>query len=131
MFKKFVTGILFLGFAALPSFADNHEIKLDEEQVIKGTYQGTKHGQILMTTSDGRNLVIPSMILFWQTNPSVSQSQLEIGQEFTVVLPEDQIMRVIQKTDEPTILGSYEGVYRIPSATVATWKLDETEAASR
>lgn len=131
MFKKFMTGILFLGFAALPSFADNHEIKLDQEQVIKGTYQGTKHGQILMTTSDGKDLVLPSMTLFWQDSPPISQSQLTIGQELTVVLPEDQIFRVMQNSDEPTILGSYEGVYRIPSAQVATWKLDETEAASR
>lgn len=132
MFKKFMTGILFLGFAALPSFADNHDtIKLDQDQVLRGTYQGTKHGQILMTTTDGRNLVLPSMILFWQDSPPISQSQLEIGKEFTVILPEDQMMRVIQRTGEPTILGSYEGVYRIPGETFATWKLEETEAATR
>lgn len=111
---------------ALPGFTETKDIKLDQTQEIQGTYQGTHMGQVLFRTADGLDLELPSMTLFWHAHPPVSQSQLEVGQEVTVHLPEDLILRVVNGEPNPMVLGNYEGIYKVPSEQVATWKVQDS-----
>ena len=141
MLKKIVGGLMVLGLSALPALADENapmtlqgreEICLSRPEVISGTYQGEHMGQILMRTSDGKDIELPSMTLFWYGDPSVRQADLKVGDELTVVLPEDAQMRIIQnEAGDRVVLGDFEGVHQIPQETVTSWQIDEMEAASR
>ena len=126
MLKKMIIGMVLLTGMA---FAD-HSLELRQDQVLEGTFQGTHMGQILMRTPDGRDLEIPSMAVFWYSERPVVQSQLKVGDNLRMILPEDLIVRVVQP-GEPQTLANYEGIHKVPSSVVGSWDTRDMEAATR
>jgi hypothetical protein len=133
-------GLIFLAGASLPALAaegttldgtTSGTYHLQNEEMIRGTYQGMHRGQILMKTDAGTDIVLPSMSLFWGTSPQVHLSDLTVGQPLTVALPADSYLRVINNRPETVVLGGYNGVYHIAHPTVSSWKTITTEAAGR
>ena len=136
-----LTGLMLLG-ASLPGFSehtkydrdsrlDPNMINLKDDQKIEGTFQGFHQGQILMRTTGGQDIELPSMSLFFGTDPQIHQSELTIGQPLTVCLPQHSVMHVISTADGRTTLGSYDGVAKIPSSTVTAWESEAVWAADR
>ena len=97
-------------------------LKCDEK--ISGTFQGFHYGQILMKTDAGENVELPSMALFFYTDPQVHQSELQVGQHLTVCLPDRTVMRVIYGGGPVLTLGTYDGVSKIPQTVVSSWNTD-------
>lgn len=133
-------GLLLLAGASIPALASegttldgttSGTYHLQNEEMIRGTYQGMHMGQILMKTDAGTNIVLPSMSLFWGTTPQIHLSDLTVGQALMVGLPADSYLRVINNQPETVVLGGYNGVYHIANPTVASWKTTTIEAAGR
>lgn len=126
MLKKILMGVVLLTGMA---FADQR-LELRQDQILEGTYQGTHRGQILMRTADGRDLEIPSMAVFWYSERPVVQSQLKVGDNLRMILPDRMIVRVINP-GEPNTLGNYEGIHKVPGSVVGSWNTRDMEAAQR
>lgn len=126
MLKKIVIGMVLLTGMA---FADQ-TLELRQNEILEGTYQGTHMGQILMRTPDGRDLEIPSMAVFWYSERPVVQSQLQVGDNLRLCLPENLVVHVINP-GEPNTLGNYEGVHYVPGSIVGSWDARDIEAANR
>lgn len=126
MLKKMLIGMVLLTGMA---FADQ-TLELRQNEILEGTYQGTHMGQILMRTPDGRDLEIPSMAVFWYSERPVVQSQLKVGDNLRLWLPDRMVVRVISP-GEPQTLGNYEGIHKVPSSVVGSWDTRSIEAANR
>jgi hypothetical protein len=126
-----LAGLILLG-ASLPARCetDSDAIRLKQKECLKGTFQGFHMGQILMQTEKGETVELPSMALFWGTEPRIHVSQLQVGQSLIVTLPRHQVLRYLAKGD-PVILGDYEGVSRIPQPIVGAWQADNIATAER
>ncbi len=128
MLKKIVIGMVLLTGMA---FADQHQtLELRQNEILEGTFQGTHRGQIMMRTSDGRNIEIPSMAVFWYSERPVVQSQLKVGDNLRLCLPDRMVVRVINP-GEPQTLGNYEGIHKMPASVVSSWQTRDLEAANR
>lgn len=129
MLKNLMASFILFGFVGLPASADM--LRLEEPEVIQGTFQGYHMGQILMRTDTGQDLELPSMTLFWYADPPVQASNLQVGQNIRIVLPENARLTVIHSATHPTVLGDYEGVHKVPNEIVTSWRTVDVEAASR
>lgn len=126
MLKKILVGMIMLtGLASA-----DQVLELRQNQILEGTFQGKHMGQILMRTPDGRDLEIPSMAVFWYSERPVIQSQLKVGDNLRLCLPNRMIVHVINP-GEPETLANYEGVHYVPSNIVGSWNTRDIEAANR
>ncbi|MBS2035730.1 hypothetical protein JST97_12135 [bacterium] len=126
MLKKILIGMIMLtGFASA-----DQVLELRQNEILEGTFQGRHMGQILMRTPDGRDLEVPSMAVFWYSERPVIQSQLQVGDNLRLCLPDGMMVRVINP-GEPQTLGNYEGIHRVPSNIVGAWDTRDIEAANR
>lgn len=130
-----LAGCLMLAASVVPASAEtyhlndpaviNHDvINLEHEEAIQGKVVGLRNGQVMLQMADGSIAEIPHMAIFWGTEPREPLASVNMGDEVMVFLPEDYTMRVVSRDGSQFLLGSYEGIYRLPQQTVVSWDLD-------
>jgi hypothetical protein len=108
-----------------PLLLNHGLINLEHQEVIQGRVTEVRNGQVFLQLADGSIAEIPHMAIFWGTEPREPLASVAVGDEVLVFLPEDYTMRVVNRNDaNMMILGSYEGVWRLPGAMVAAWEID-------
>lgn len=108
-----------------PALINHDLINLEHQEIIQGKVTEVRNGQVFLQLADGTVAEIPHMAIFWGTEPREPLASVAVGDEVLVFLPEDYTMRVVNPTDaNMMILGSYEGVWRLPAAMVTAWELD-------
>lgn len=100
-------------------------INLEHQEFIQGRVTGVRNGQVFMQLADGSMAEVPHMAIFWGTAPREPMSSVAVGDDVLVMLPEDYTLRVVNPNDSNMmVLGTYEGIYRLPAATVTAWEMD-------
>ncbi len=118
---KLLSGLMLLG-CVLPAMAEpNSSMTLRNDEVLNGTFQGYHMGQILMKTDNNLDVELPAMALFFGTDPWVQQANLKVGDHLTVTLPARTAFSSYGIVNDQNVLGSYNGVARIPQSIVSTW----------
>ncbi len=140
MFFGVLAGCLMLAGSAAPASANhshahyindpaliNHDvINLEHEEFIQGKVTDVRNGQVFLQMADGSVAEIPHMAIFWGTEPREPLASVNVGDEVMVMLPEDYTLRVVNPsaTNNMMVLGTYEGIYRLPASAVTAWELD-------
>lgn len=107
------------------SAATHNVINLEHEEFIQGKVTEVRNGQVFLQLADGSMAEVPHMAIFWGTTPREPIASVAVGDEVMVMLPEDYTLRVINPNDDnQMLLGTYEGVYRLPASAVTAWHLD-------
>ncbi len=120
---KLLSGLLLVGCAA-PALAETSgPITLRHDESVNGTFQGYHMGQILMRTDNNLDLELPAMAIFFGTDPWVQPSTLKVGQALKVTLPAHTYFSSYGIVDGKNVLGSYNGVARIPQSIVSNWRV--------
>jgi hypothetical protein len=128
---KVLSGLIFAG-CALPAMADpSAPMTLKHAEMVSGTFQGYHMGQILLRTENNLDMELPAMAIFFGTDPWVKQANLKVGQPLRVTFPAKTEFVSYGIVDGKNILGSYNGVARIPDSIVSTWSKWEAPAKRR
>lgn len=138
MFFGALAGCLMLAASVAPASAETYHlddpavinhgvINLEHQEAIQGKVVELRNGQVMLQMADGSIAEIPHMAIFWGTEPREPLASVAVGQDVMVFLPEDYTMRVVSRDGGQFLLGSYEGVYRLPQQMVVSWDLDNDD----
>jgi hypothetical protein len=153
--KRWTTGALAAALLTAPAFAGEHgdkKVGYEEKNTMytsharyewttepgqvmlfknpvsfEGEVTGVNRSHRMIKADNGMTIEVPNMALVWNGDTQTFAQSTEIGDRIVLHMRQDEPYRVMKRTGEELVVGSYDGVFYLTQPFVADINLENLD----